>query len=122
MRHVLPKLFCGSSSYVTKCRRCRQESRHSSNLSEFFELDLQVKDMKSLDVSLRTLIAPDALEGNNQYFCDNCSMKTDADRMFCIRKVPPCLRLNLSRFNFDFSSGTKQKVRAAECRSLGVLC
>jgi ubiquitin C-terminal hydrolase len=72
---------------------------------------LQVKGMRTLDTSLQTLLGADALTGSNQYLCDFCGMKTDADRSFCIRKTPPCLRLNLSRFNFDFNTGTKQKVR-----------
>jgi uncharacterized UBP type Zn finger protein len=81
---------------------------------------VQVKGMKSLSTSLQTLVAADVLEGNNQYSCARCGMKTDADRKFCIRKLPPCLRLNLSRFNFDWASGTKQKVRS--CRLAVPFC
>jgi hypothetical protein len=39
---VLANLYSGQSSYVTTCRKCRQESRMSSEVSEYFELDLQV--------------------------------------------------------------------------------
>jgi hypothetical protein len=42
-KHVLSELYCGSSSYVTKCRKCKRESKHSSNVSDYFELDLQVR-------------------------------------------------------------------------------
>jgi ubiquitin C-terminal hydrolase len=66
--------------------------------------------MKTLDASLQSLVAPDPLTGSNQYHCEFCNAKTDADRMFCIRKVPPCLRINLSRFIFDIASNAKQKV------------
>lgn len=42
IKRVLASLYSGQSSYVTKCRTCRQESRMSSEVSEYFELDLQV--------------------------------------------------------------------------------
>ena len=40
---MLSNLYCGSSSYVTQCRKCGQQSQHSSNVSDFFELDLQAR-------------------------------------------------------------------------------
>jgi hypothetical protein len=43
VKHVLAHLYCGNSSFVTTCRKCKKESEHSSNVSDFFELDLQVK-------------------------------------------------------------------------------
>jgi hypothetical protein len=42
VKHVLAHLYCGNSSFVTTCRKCKKESEHSSNVSDFFELDLQV--------------------------------------------------------------------------------
>jgi ubiquitin C-terminal hydrolase len=68
--------------------------------------------MKTFTKALQALIAPDALTGNNQYLCEVCGEKTDADRMFCIRSLPPCLRINLQRFVFDWQSLQKQKVRS----------
>lgn len=72
---------------------------------------LQVKGVKTLAKSLQALVAADALEGNNQYSCENCGCKQDADRQFCVRTLPPCLRINLQRFVFDWQSLQKQKVR-----------
>lgn len=68
--------------------------------------------MKKLETSLASLVASDALDGSNQYLCDFCCAKTDADRNFCIRSLPPCLRINLQRFAFDFNTLTKQKARS----------
>lgn len=66
--------------------------------------------MKKLEASLESLVASDALTGNNQYLCDFCGARTDADRKFCLRSLPPCLRINLQRFAFDLNTLTKQKV------------
>lgn len=43
VKAVVKELFCGGSSYVTRCRQCERESAHSSSVSDFFELDLQVR-------------------------------------------------------------------------------
>ena len=45
IKRVLATLYSGQSSYVTTCRKCRQESRMSSEVSEYFELDLQVRNI-----------------------------------------------------------------------------
>lgn len=71
---------------------------------------LQVKGVKTLKRSLQALVAADVLDGNNQYSCEVCHTKTDAERMFCIRSLPPCLRVNLQRFVFDWNTLQKQKV------------
>lgn len=147
VRGVLRRLYCGKSSYVTKCRQCNVESARSSEVSDFVELDLQVfsilrqsyvwtcsrrefelipeftseefvdhrtclqvKGVKSLKRSLQALVAADVLDGNNQYSCEVCCTKTDAERMFCVRSLPPCLRINLQRFVFDWNTLQKQKV------------
>lgn len=42
IKDVVKQLYRGGSSYVTRCRQCENESAHSSSVSDFFELDLQV--------------------------------------------------------------------------------
>jgi hypothetical protein len=49
---LVQTLFGGTYSYVTTCRSCGRESASSSNLTEFMELTLMVKGMKSLVPSL----------------------------------------------------------------------
>lgn len=50
------------------------------------------------------------MEGDNQYFCDNCRQKTDAKRCTKISRLPPILNLQLLRFVYDRNSGTKKKL------------
>lgn len=46
-------------------------------------------------------LAPDELVGDNQYFCDYCAAKSDADRRMHLRSLPPYLCLALQRFTYD---------------------
>ena len=46
-------------------------------------------------------LAPDELVGDNQYFCDFCAAKCDADRRMRLRSLPPYLCLALQRFTYD---------------------
>lgn len=47
-------------------------------------------------------LAPDELVGDNQYFCDYCAAKSDADRRMRLRSLPPYLCLALQRFTYDY--------------------
>lgn len=42
VKNIMNDLFCGSSSFVTKCRKCGQESEMSRKVTDFYELELQV--------------------------------------------------------------------------------
>lgn len=53
--------------------------------------------------SLRSLLAPEFLFGDNRYSCDFCAAKVDATRQFRLRELPPMLCLSLQRFVFDFN-------------------
>lgn len=46
-------------------------------------------------------LAPDELVGDNQYYCDFCAAKCDADRRMRLRSLPPYLCLALQRFTYD---------------------
>ena len=46
------------------------------------------------------------LEGVNQYFCEACNKKVDADRRYSVAALPDVLCVHLKRFDFD-TSGSK---------------
>ena len=51
--------------------------------------------------SFKSLLTAEILEGDNQYFCDNCNAKRDASRQLLVKDLPPILCLSLQRFVFD---------------------
>lgn len=50
-------------------------------------------------------LASEELVGDNQYYCDSCGRKCNADRQMRLRSLPPYLCLSLQRFVFDMQVG-----------------
>ena len=50
------------------------------------------------------------MDGDNEYYCDDCQCKRSAKRMTEITKLPPVLNLQLLRFVYDRNSGYKKKL------------
>eukprot|EP00798_Chlamydomonas_sp_ICE-L_P029276 gene29276-12519_t len=110
VRTLVQDLFRGTYSYVTTCKSCKKQSESSQRMFDFYELQTQVKGVGTLQQSLITSLETEALEGDNQYWCEFCSAKTDASRQMALRTVPPYLCLQLQRFVFDYQQMDKKKV------------
>ncbi|KAF8072683.1 UBP26 [Scenedesmus sp. PABB004] len=106
---VVQRLFRGHFSYVTTCRSCGRASEGSRRQVEYYELPLQVQGMPSLQHSLVAALSPDELVGDNQYFCESCGTKCDAERQMALRSLPRYLCLSLQRFVFDLATCDKKK-------------
>ena len=104
-RNVIKEQFCGSYAYVTKCSNCNTSSER---LSDFYELDLNIRGHKSLDEALKGFLEVEKLEGDNQYMCQKCNGKQNATRAIVLKSLPPILNLQLLRFVFE--SGVKKKL------------
>jgi ubiquitin C-terminal hydrolase len=66
-------------------------------------------------------LAPDELVGDNQYFCDFCAAKSDADRRMRLRNLPPYLCLALQRFTYDYQVSARC-VRLRTCAAQLCAC
>lgn len=65
---------------VAGAQACGRDSESSSHLSDFYEIELNVRGAASLGSSLKQYLAEDLLEGDNQYQCDFCRRAVDAKR------------------------------------------
>ncbi|XP_021744441.1 ubiquitin carboxyl-terminal hydrolase 26-like isoform X1 [Chenopodium quinoa] len=110
---IVQDLFRGSMSHVTRCSKCGQTSEASSNLEDFYELELNVKGLKSLDESLNDYLSEEKLEGDNQYHCESCGTRVDATRSIKLRTLPPVLNFQLKRCVFLQKTTTKKKITSA---------
>lgn len=104
-RNIIKEQFCGTYAYITKCSACETTSER---LSEFYELDLNIRGHKSLDEALQGFLEVEKLEGDNQYMCQKCNKKQNATRSIVLKSLPPVLNLQLLRFVFE--SGVKKKL------------
>ncbi|KAB7505117.1 Ubiquitin carboxyl-terminal hydrolase 47, partial [Armadillidium nasatum] len=66
--------------------------------------DLKIEDM------IANFLNSETLTGENQYECDRCGGKQDAERSLRILETPDHLILTQLRFYYDTSKGQRQKV------------
>lgn len=103
-------MFRGKQKNITKCDHCKSESVRDS---PFYELSLQLKSHPSLESSIKEYGKVEQLKGLNQYLCNHCKCKRDADRFCRIAELPAVLNLQLMRFIFDLKLFAKKKVKDA---------
>ncbi|XP_045805933.1 ubiquitin carboxyl-terminal hydrolase 26-like isoform X1 [Trifolium pratense] len=109
-RTIVQDLFRGSVSHVTTCSQCGKDSESSSKMEDFYELELNVKGLKSLDESLDDYLTVEELNGDNQYFCASCKTRVDATRSIKLLTLPEVLNFQLKRYVFLPKTTTKKKV------------
>ncbi|OMO61952.1 Peptidase C19, ubiquitin carboxyl-terminal hydrolase 2 [Corchorus capsularis] len=80
-------------------------------MEDFYELELNVKGLKTLDESLDDYLnlSVEELHGDNQYFCESCK-RVDASRSIKLRKLPDVLNIQLKRYDFLQKTTTKKKI------------
>lgn len=114
-RTVVQDLFRGGVSHVTKCSKCGNQSEASSNVEDFYGVELNVKGLKSLEESLDDYLSVEELQGDNQYFCDSCATRVNATRCIRLQSLPPVLIFQLKRCVFLPNTTTKKKITSAFC-------
>lgn len=114
-RTIVQDLFRGAVSHVTKCSKCGNESEASSKIEDFYELELNVKGLKSLDESLDDYLSVEELRGDNQYYCESCATRVNATRSIKLRSLPPVLNFQLKRCVFLSNTTMKKKITSAFC-------
>ena len=109
LEEKISKMFRGKAGYQTRCLTCQNLSQSSHRFDDFSELDIPIKGYKSLEESLGSLLAPEILDGDNQYLCEHCNCKRDATRQLVVKEMPPFLCLSLQRFVFDLKKMDRVK-------------
>ncbi|XP_040377831.1 ubiquitin carboxyl-terminal hydrolase 26 isoform X2 [Oryza brachyantha] len=110
---IVQHLFRGSVSHVTRCSSCGRDSEASSKMEDFYELELNIKGLNNLEQSLEDYFSTEALNGENQYFCESCQTRVDATRCIKLRSLPPVVNFQLKRYVFLPKTTTKKKISSA---------
>ena len=55
-------------------------------------------------MALENYIKPEVLEGDNQYNCELCATKVDAEKGIKLVAGPPVLTIALNRFTLDYNT------------------
>ncbi|CAO2169267.1 unnamed protein product [Urochloa humidicola] len=109
-RTIVQNLFCGSVSHVTRCSSCGKDSAASSKMEDFYELELNIRSLNNLEESLNDYFSEEALDGENQYFCESCQKRVDATRCIKLQSLPPVVNFQLKRYVFLLKTTTKKKI------------
>lgn len=123
LRKLLPSIYWGKSSITTKCSGCGYSSKRTEEF-KFVSIPIVECDegtaehrpngvSKDVDVQqlLKMSLEPEHLIGENQYSCSGCGNKCDATRTPCFEDLPPVLNLQLTRYVFNMTSFSKEKLK-----------
>uniref|UniRef100_A0A7S4BAA5 USP domain-containing protein n=1 Tax=Chrysotila carterae TaxID=13221 RepID=A0A7S4BAA5_CHRCT len=128
---MLTKLFQGKQCYSVTCCECGHTS-HTDDVFEDLKLPMLAESQghalgsgapeeqssaasatNGLRRTLRNLLLPEALRGDEQYWCDHCARKVDAERRVSLCSLPPILAFQLKRFRYDLRTGQRSKINSS---------
>eukprot|EP00727_Mastigamoeba_balamuthi_P006595 m51a1_g2556 putative peptidase c19 family ubiquitinyl hydrolase (1045) ;mRNA; f:324034-328280 len=103
----LTALYRGSLEDYTTCSEC-----HSTRSREdpFFDLQLPVRGLGTLEDSIRRFCEPEQMRGENRVSCPTCGRATDSLKGLRIKELPRLLTLQLKRFDFDPATYRRVKI------------
>ena len=117
----MTELYEGVSQGFVKCLVCGHESIREDR---FQDLSLPIRNEfgtgvqnSSVEMALENYIKPEVLDGDNQYLCEECQIKVDAEKGIKLVAGPPILTIALSRFTLDYN--TFQRVKIMDRVSFG---
>lgn len=108
---LIERNFTGQTATVRKCFGC---GNLSTTWESFNELQLTfpspVKKEYSIQELLNIQLAPQILEGNNQYSCEKCDKQCDGEQKLSISSAPTNLILVIKSFVHDRVSEMSRKL------------
>ena len=84
-------------------------NNNRENELSFYSIQLQVKNKKSIEESLDSIIEGELMDGDNKIFCDSCNTKHAAIKRQSFKSLPRMLIFVLKRFEFNYD--TMQKIK-----------
>jgi len=106
LENEIRKLFRGKIRSYVKCVNVDFEA---SNETDFYDLQLHVKDNANLQDSFEQYLHVERLDGSNQYRVEGHG-KQDADLGIEFLAFPPVLQIHLNRFTYDYEKESIVKI------------
>jgi len=103
---LIKSLYTGKTRSYIKCLNVDFQSTRDE---EFYDIQLDVKNMKNVYESFQAYIREEKLEGENQYEAEGFG-KQDANKGVGFLSFPPVLNLHLKRFEYDVQTDATVKV------------
>lgn len=105
--NFLQELFSGKSKMYISCINVDYES---SRIEDFWDIQLNVLGLKSLEESFKDYVQVEKMDGDNQYFAGDEHKLQDADKGVIFNSFPDVLHLQLKRFDYDMQRDMMMKI------------
>jgi ubiquitin carboxyl-terminal hydrolase 7 len=106
VENVLNKTFVGKMKSYIKCINVDYES---SRIEDFWDIQLNVKDLSNLTESFQNYVEVEVMDGENQYMAQDFGLQ-DARKGVVFTEFPTVLHLQLKRFEYDFNYDSLVKI------------
>ncbi|KAK8058688.1 ubiquitin carboxyl-terminal hydrolase [Apiospora phragmitis] len=104
---ALPKMLSGKvKTYVS----CIDVDYESSRIEDFWDIQLNVRGMATLQDSFKDYIQQETLDGENKYWAGDDFKYQDAHKGVIFTSFPDVLHLHLKRFEYDIQRDAMMKV------------
>eukprot|EP01052_Picozoa_sp_SAG31_P008322 SAG31_NODE_418_length_15893_cov_5.433899_7_plen_556_part_00 len=110
---VIQAMFEGRQKNFVRCTHCGHESKREEvfkNVQIYVKPFGETTAIGSLEEGLHREFSTERLCGDNQYNCDGCASKVDADKGQKLSKAPYILSFSLVRFQYDFMTDRTEKL------------
>ncbi|GBG34170.1 Ubiquitin carboxyl-terminal hydrolase 7 [Hondaea fermentalgiana] len=104
--NLIKELYTGKMRSYIKCINVDFESARDE---EFYDIQLDVKNMRNVYEAFAKYIEVERLDGDNQYEAEGHG-KQDAHKGVGFLSFPPVLNLHLKRFEFEFTTEMTVKI------------
>ena len=105
-RYIIDNIFTGKTCSSVICEECNTISNRFEN---FYNLTLEVKNIKNLYESLQKLISPEKID---QFNCEVCKKKVTITKRNSLAKLPNVLFVHLKRFYMNYESEQTEKINS----------
>lgn len=99
VENKLNEIFVGKMKSYIKCINVDYES---SRIEDFWDVQMNVKNLKGLQDSFENYIEVELMDGENQYAAQDYGLQ-DAKKGVVFESFPSVLHLQLKRFEYDFN-------------------
>ena len=105
-RHILNSVYGGKTCQQLICSNCHHVKSRDDT---FYNLSLEVKNMKTIYDSLEKFITGEVID---DFFCDNCKKKVSTTKRTCVSQPPNVMIVHLQRIIFDWEAMVNMKVNS----------
>lgn len=104
---ALPRMLSGKVKTYVSCINVDYES---SRLEDFWDIQLNVQGIQTLQDSFKDYIQQETLDGDNKYWAGDDFKYQDAHKGVIFQSFPEVLHLHLKRFEYDIQRDAMMKI------------